>query len=167
MKYENGKDIFKNDNTAFGGMFYFRLDDPIEEGFPDKEADEENSLKAFKMSGLLADNENVIRAMDRNASGWSAVIPVYIKNDGTVSRSQSKLADAERYEKLKRYVKNAVVKIGKEIISGNVDIKPVRDSNITPCSYCRYRMICGFDPEIHSCRYTKHFSSDDEIWEEM
>jgi len=164
---ENGKDIFKNDNTAFGGMFYFRLDDPIEEGFPDKEADEENSLKAFKMSGLLADNENVIRAMDRNASGWSAVIPVYIKNDGTVSRSQSKLADAERYEKLKRYVKNAVVKIGKEIISGNVDIKPVRDSNITPCSYCRYRMICGFDPEIHSCRYTKHFSSDDEIWEEM
>jgi len=164
---ENGKDILKSENTAFGGMFYFRLDDPLEEGTPDEEKDELKSLKAFKMSGLLADNQNVIRAMDKDASGWSAVIPVYIKNDGSVSKNQSKLADKEQYEKLKKYVKNAVTKIGQEIISGNIEIKPVRDGNITPCSYCKYRAICGFDPEVHPCRYTRKFSSDDEIWNEM
>ena len=64
------------------------------------------------------------------------------------------------YEKLKKYIKSAITKIGQEIISGNIDIKPVRDGNFSPCSYCKYRSVCGFDPEIHPCRYTKKFSSD-------
>jgi len=163
---ENGGKALGGD-TEFGGMFYFRLDDPVESGTPDMDVSDEKSLKAFKMSGLVCDNETVIRAMDKNASGWSAVIPVYVKNDGTVSRNQSKLADPEQYEKLKRYVKNAVTKIGQEIVSGNIDIRPVRNGDISPCSYCRYRTVCGFDPEIHPCRHTRKFSSDDEIWNEM
>ena len=147
---------------------YFRLDDPIENGTPQREdANNEKALKAFKMSGLVSDNEDVVHAMDKNASGWSAIIPVYIKSDGSVSESQSKLANPERYEKLKRYVKNAVTEIGKEILSGNIDIHPVRNGDISPCSYCRYKAICGFDAEIHSCRRAKKFSSDDEIWNEM
>ena len=165
---ENGKEIFGNEKPEFGGMFYFRLDDPIENGTPQREdANNEKALKAFKMSGLVSDNEDVVHAMDKNASGWSAIIPVYIKSDGSVSESQSKLANPERYEKLKRYVKNAVTEIGKEILSGNIDIHPVRNGDISPCSYCRYKAICGFDAEIHSCRRAKKFSSDDEIWNEM
>lgn len=165
---ENGKEILGNENPEFGGMFYFRLDDPIENGSPNEaDADDEKALKAFKMSGLVSDNGDVVHAMDKNASGWSAIIPVYIKSDGSVSESQSKLANPERYEKLKRYVKNAVTEIGKEILSGNIDIHPVRNGDISPCSYCRYRAICGFDAEIHTCRRAKKFSSDDEIWNEM
>lgn len=164
---ENGKKVFGEKNTAFGGMFYFRLDDPVEKGQPGEERDEEKSLKAFKMSGLTSDNQNIIRAMDKGASGWSSVIPVYIKADGTASTSQSKLASPEQYEKLKNYVKRAVTEIGQEILSGNVDIRPVRDGDITPCSYCRYRSVCGFDINEHPCRYTKKFTSDDEIWNEM
>ena len=81
-------------------------------------------------------------------------------------RKALKPGDLE-YEKLKRYVKNAVTKIGQEIISGNIEIKPVRDGGFSPCSYCRYRVVCGFDPEIHPCRYARSFSSDEEIWNEM
>lgn len=163
---ENGKKALGSDNTAFGGMFYFRLDDPMEKGAP-QEVDEEKVLKAFKMSGLTSENQDVIRAMDKGASGWSAVIPVYIKADGTPSPAQSKLASLEQYEKLKRYVKRAVTEIGQEILSGNIDIRPVRDGDITPCSYCRYRGVCGFDINEHPCRYVKKFSSDDDIWNEM
>ena len=164
---ENGANALGGEQATFGGMFYFRLDDPVANGAPDEEPDGEKALKAFKMSGLVCDNADIIRAMDKNASGWSAVIPVYVKSDGSVSATQSKLADPERYEKLKRYVKNAVTKIGQEIVSGNIDIRPVRNGDISPCSYCRYRSVCGFDSEIHSCRYAKKFSSDDEIWNEM
>lgn len=164
---ENGKKALGSDNTAFGGMFYFRLDDPIEKGQPDTEQDEEKSLKAFKMSGLVSENQDIIQAMDKGASGWSAVIPVYMKADGTPSAAQSKLASPEQYEKLKRYVKQAVTEIGQEILSGNIDIHPVRDGDITPCSYCRYRSVCGFDINEHPCRYTKKFASDEEIWNEM
>ncbi len=164
---ENGAEALGSESTAFAGMFYFRLDDPVASGAPDEETDGEKALKAFKMSGLVCDNADIIRAMDKNASGWSAVIPVYMKSDGSVSATQSKLADPERYEKLKRYVKNAVTKIGQEIVSGNIDIRPVRNGDISPCSYCKYRTVCGFDPEIHPCRYAHKFASDDEIWNEM
>ncbi len=164
---ENGTKVFGDNERAFGGMFYFRLDDPVEKGQPGEERDEEKSLKAFKMSGLISENQDIIRAMDKGASGWSSVIPVYMKSDGTASATQSKLASPEQYEKLKRYVKRAVTEIGQEILSGNVDIRPVRDGDITPCSYCRYRSVCGFDINEHPCRYTKKFTSDDEIWNEM
>lgn len=165
---ENAKEKLGANDTEFGGMFYFKLDDPIEEAVPDNDAADDKSLKAFKMSGLVSDNPDVIKAMDNSlSSGWSAIIPVYMTKDGTPSKSQSKLADPEQYEKLKRYVKSAVTKIGREIIEGNVDIRPVRNRDISPCSYCRYRVVCGFDPEIHPCRYAKKFSSDDEIWNEM
>lgn len=165
---ENGKKTLGNENTAFGGMFYFRLDDPVEQGLPDDETGGDKSLKAFKMSGLVSDNQDIIHAMDNaTTSGWSAVIPVYLLKDGTPSRNQSKLANPDQYEKLKRHVKRAVTEIGQEILAGNIDIKPVRDGNITPCTYCRYRTVCGFDIDEHPCRYTKKFSSDDEIWNEM
>lgn len=165
---ENAKGILGEGEPNFGGMFYFKLDDPIQNGMPDSEYDDEKALKGFKMSGLLSDNESVVSAMDSSlSSGWSAIIPVYKLKDGGVSKNQSKVATIEQYEKLKRYVKDAITKIGKEIISGNIDIKPVRDGNLSPCSYCKYRVVCGFDPEIHPCRYTKSFLRDEEIWNEM
>ena len=165
---ENAKGKLGEGEASFGGMFYFKLDDPVQDGMPDTEYDDEKALKGFKMSGLVSDDSGVVSAMDNTlTSGWSAIIPVYMLKDGGISKSQSKSASIKQYEKLKRYVKNAVTEIGKEILSGNIDIKPVRNGDISPCSYCRYRVVCGFDPEIHPCRYTKNFSSDEEIWEEM
>lgn len=165
---ENSKGKLGNGEETFGGMFYFKLDDPVQDAMPDGDVDDEKTLKAFKMSGLLCDDEHIVHSMDISlTSGWSAVIPVYALKDGSLSKNQSKLANPEQYEKLKKYVKSAVTKIGQEIIAGNVDIKPVRDGNFSPCSYCRARVVCGFDAESHPCRYTKKFTSDDEIWDNM
>jgi len=165
---ENAKGKLGKGDATFGGMFYFKLDDPIQDGMPDTEYDDEKGLKAFKMSGLVADDERIVSAMDKDlTSGWSSIIPVYRLKDGSLSKNQSKLADPEQYEKLKRYVKSAVTEIGKEIVSGNIDISPVKDGKFLPCSYCKYRAVCGFDPDVHSCRHKKNFSSDEEIWNEM
>ncbi len=165
---ENAKGKLGAGDTSFGGMFYFKLDDPIQDGMPDTDYDDEKGLKDFKMSGLLSDDDRIVSAMDNTlSSGWSSIIPVYRLKSGEISKNQSKVASITQYEKLKKYVKNTVTEIGKEIVSGNVDILPVKDGNFLPCSYCKYRVVCGFDPEIHPCRYTKSFSSDEEIWNEM
>ena len=152
---------------GFGGMFYFHLDDPVHDGTPETEADRETVLKSFKMSGLVSDNPGVVHAMDTDANKWSAIIPVYVKADGSVSKAQSKTAGDKEIDKLKRHIKKTVAAIGKEIMCGNVDISPIRDKNFSPCSYCKYISVCGFDPDIHPCRRPKHFSSDEEIWDEM
>lgn len=149
-----------------GGMFYFHLDDPIEDGVPEEEPDELSRLKPFKMSGLSIDEPEVVHAMDKNASKWSAVIPVYIKGDGSLSKSLSKSASAEEFEKLKRHIKKTVTEIGTEIMDGNVEIRPVRDGKSSPCSFCKYRIVCGFDPNEHECRRTQNLK-DEDIWAQL
>ena len=156
-----------NGDTEFGGMFYFRLDDPVLDSTPETGADNAKDIKAFKMSGLSSDDPEVIRAIDGEISGWSAVIPVYLKSDGTVSKSQSKTASREQFETLNRYIHNTLIKIGQEIMGGNVDIRPVKSGKALQCSFCKYVSVCGFDPNIHPCRRAFEFSSDDEVWNKM
>ncbi len=156
-----------NQNTDFGGMFYFRLDDPVAEQMPDAKTQEADALKVFKMSGLSCDNPSVIRAMDGEFSGWSFVIPVYAKTDGTISKTQSKTASSAQFNALKQHIKRTLSKIGQEIMDGNVAISPIKNGKSTPCSYCKYITICGFDPDIHRCRKAERFSSDEEIWEKI
>ncbi len=154
-------------DAEFGGMFYFRLDDPVLDGTPETGTEDAQEIKSFKMSGLSSDNPEIIRAIDNEISGWSAVIPVYLKADGTVSKSQSKTADAGQFEKLNRYIKNTLAKIGQEIMGGNVDIRPVKSGKSLPCVYCKFLHVCDFNPNIHSCRKAAEFQSDDEIWDRM
>lgn len=151
----------------FGGMFYFRLDDPVSDSTPEYGADENEVLKTFKMSGLAPEDPAVIRAIDSKAQGWSAVIPVYVKSDGSVSKSQSKTAGAKEFDKLKQYIKHTLAKIGQEILNGDVDIRPIKNGKTLPCSYCKFVSVCGFDPNIHPCRKATEFQSDDEIWEKI
>ncbi len=157
----------KDAQASFGGMFYFRLDDPLSDSMPEEAVNEDALLKSFKMSGLSSDDPDIIRAIDGDASGWSLTIPVYVKADGTVSKSQSKTASYEEFETLSRYIKNTLSKIGKEIMSGNADIYPIRDGNLSPCGYCKFSAVCGFDPNVHPCRRPETFRDDAEIWEKM
>ena len=156
-----------NSDTAFGGMFYFHLDDPVLESTPNSSASEESAIKSFKMSGLAPDDESIIKAIDCGINGSSLIIPVYMKNDGSISKARSKTATAEEFSHLTKYIKTTVSKIGEEIMSGNVDIYPVRNGKTMPCSYCKYYTICGFDPDIHPCRKATEFKNDEEIWEEI
>ena len=154
-------------DAGFGGMFYFRLDDPVADGAPETETSEADALKVFKMSGLASDNPAVIRAMDDELSGWSCVIPVYLKSDGTISQTQSKTASLAQFDDLKRYIKRTLSKIGQEIMDGNVEISPIKSAKGLPCTYCKYVSVCGFDTSTHRCRRAEQFSSDEEIWEQI
>ncbi len=153
--------------TGFGGMFYFRLDDPVLDSAPNTKGDKNELLKTFKMSGLSSDEPDIIRAMDGEINGGSIVIPVYLKTDGTISKLRSNTAGAQEFNKLTKYIKNTVSKIGQEIIDGNVGIYPIRSKKFNPCSYCKYKAVCGFDASVSRCRKVKEFSSDEEIWNEM
>ncbi|MBR4874786.1 MAG: PD-(D/E)XK nuclease family protein [Clostridia bacterium] len=163
------QDGLKGENALFGGMFYFHLDDPITDGGPQEDLQKkiDIELKTFKMSGLAPDDPEIIRAIDKGVSGYSAVIPVYLKADGTLSKNLSKTASEDDFENLKAYVNRALSEIGQDILSGKVDISPLRNGKNLPCDYCKYSSVCGFDPDVHKVRRVKCFDSDEEIWEEI
>ena len=162
-----GGERFLGENARPAGMFYFRLNDPIVSAYGKSEEElEEEVLKKFKMSGLVLSDADVIRAMDKNFTGYSKIIPVRLNKDGEVLQSSSKSVTMEQMERLQGYMKKAAADIGREILNGNTSVAPYCNEKGSACTYCRFRGVCGFDSTQNNYRYLKKLS-DDEVWEKL
>jgi ATP-dependent helicase/nuclease subunit B len=150
------------------GVLYFRLDDPLVKADQELGEDElgRKIMSELKMSGLLINDEDIIRRMDSEISGYSDIIPVRLKTDGTLSGGSSSTATAEQFQALRRYVRQAIRNICEEILEGNIDISPYSRKGSAPCRYCSYSSVCQFDPAVKGNRYRiLKDIKEEEAWE--
>lgn len=159
-------DSSSNNTLLPGGVFYFKLDDPLIrcDGNPDKETVEKAIMKELKMKGLLLADVKLVKAMDRQIDGDSLIIPARINKGDVLGRSSA--ATLEQFDMLRRHVRRLLVKIGTEIVRGNVSVRPYRRKNITACKYCSYLPVCQFDPSsgLNSYRFLRDID-DDNVWD--
>ncbi len=150
------------ENAKPAGMFYFRLADQT------VNATEKNTeaalLKQFKMSGLLLKDVDIVRAMDKGISGHSAILPAYIKKDGSLSESSGSYATLDQFKKLSSYIRKTAGELGREILRGGAAISPCKNNKSLPCEYCRYHSVCGFRADTHPYRIAPPLK-DDAVWE--
>ncbi|WKY47019.1 PD-(D/E)XK nuclease family protein [Eubacteriaceae bacterium ES3] len=133
--------VLKKENLVPGGILYFHVDDPViaakidnsREDFKEQLQKEMN--KAFSLNGLISNDASVIEAMDE-AGNSSEFLPV------------RETIDREAFEELIEYVRELVKELVSEIYSGEIAVRPVKNKEITACTYCRFQGICQFDPEI-------------------
>ena len=128
------------------GLLYFRLFDPAVDA-PQEISDEQVALlleKEHKMSGVILDNENIIKAMDSSCDKESKVIPVKYNADGSLSRNSSVITSVQ-FKDMQRYINRLVRKTGKDILNGKTDIYPSSYNNQKGCDYCDFKKICFFD----------------------
>ena len=150
-----------------GGILYFRIDDPmIKTNGEIKDEEIENEImKSLKMKGLLLSDVKVIREMDKDIDGYSIIIPAMIKADGGLGSSSS-VADEEKFDALRKHVKDVTIKLCEDMLKGNIMISPYKNKDRTPCSFCTYKAICRFDVSIKENTYRIiRNKSKDEIWE--
>jgi ATP-dependent helicase/nuclease subunit B len=149
------------------GMLYFKIDDPVikAKNNLDEVELEKAIMKALKMKGLLLADTKIIREMDRNIQGASLVVPANIKKDGDLGANSS-VATKEQFETLRIHVKENLINTCQEMLSGDIEIKPYKKKDFTPCSYCKYGAICQFDPTLRENTYKIiKDKKDKEIWE--
>ncbi|MBZ9689234.1 exodeoxyribonuclease V subunit gamma [Clostridium estertheticum] len=149
------------------GILYFKIDDPVikAKNNLDEEELEKAIMKALKMKGLLLADTKIIREMDRNIQGASLVVPASIKKDGELG-SRSSVATKEQFDMLLKHVKENLICTCEEMLSGEIDIKPYKKKDMTPCAYCEYSSICQFDPTLKENTYKIiKDKKDQEIWE--
>lgn len=149
------------------GVFYFKIKDldtdadskAVSEG---KDALDKRIADAYKLEGIVLNDDNVIDSMDAEIEGTSQVIPVRIskKEGGYVSSAGGYLLTREEFEELYRQVETQVQRICGEICDGNIEIKPKRErakdmeGNFrNACKYCGYKSICMFDTSFEGCKY--------------
>ncbi len=139
------------------GVLYYNLIDPIlkVDKKIDKEQIEEELKKQFKMNGFVLADINIVKMMDKSLeAGYSKVVPVYLDKEGNINKSKSNTITKEQFEDLRKYTKDIIKQISKEILSGNIEINPYyqKKNKKTPCDYCEYKQICNFK-ENNNCSY--------------
>lgn len=143
-------DYFKvnEDHTKLlpGGILYFKVQDPIIDLNEElsKEEIEKLILQKFRMSGILLENNDVIKALDCNLNKKSDVIPVSVNSDGTYSKTSS-IVEEKIFKNIMDYTIKKVKNIGSNIISGNFSPIPYKKENKNACLNCNYKSICSFD----------------------
>ena len=162
-----GKGI--SDPILPAGILYFKIDDPIVRSRAEttEEQIEKEIMKQLKMKGLLLSDVKVIKAMDQEIDGDSLIIPARI-NKGDVLGKSSSAATAEQFEMLRRHVKKLLMRLGEEMLKGNVSIAPYKRQKFTSCTYCAYASVCQFDPGLKGNEYrVLKDLKDDEVWKHM
>lgn len=160
---EEGKDLDKK--PIPGAILYFKIDDPLVKSNKDLSDDElkKEIMKRFKMKGLLIDDPEIIKEMDREMEGNSLIIPARINKDGSLGKSQA--ASRHQFELLRSHVKNVIAKNCESMLSGDISIKPCKNKDSVPCDFCMYSSICAFDPAIDDNGYRYIYDkSDEEVW---
>lgn len=142
---KNGQPLL-GENIAPAGVFYFRIKDPMLSADERLDVSQIEALitDELSMSGLVVMDEGIINAMDNSITKTSKIIPVGYKATGGFTAASS-IADEKTYKQLCDYSIASASKIGENIQSGNIQVLPYKDKGKTPCSYCPYLSVCGFE----------------------
>ena len=139
------------------GVFYFSLIDNVLKAKRNKtdEEIEKELKKQFKLNGILLADIHVVRMMDKKLEkGYSDIIPVFLDKNGQLSLNKSNVLTLEQFNDLQKNTKNIIKQLSKEILSGNIEMKPYRNkSKQTACEYCPYKNICHFSPNKKGNEY--------------
>jgi ATP-dependent helicase/nuclease subunit B len=156
--------------AAIAGALYFHVHKPTltlsNAAEPELAAAEQ--FKSFKMQGLLLGKPEAARMMDTGIdSGFSPVVPLQWKTDGTLA-SKSKAADGAKWSQLRRFVQEKMTELGAGVACGVIEAAPYRSKKETPCTFCKYKPVCGFDPELGGNAYRPLPPlADEDVWERI
>ena len=160
--------VCKEEDLLPAGVLYFTLLEQMikaDKKISEEEIEEE-LRKNFKMKGLILADIKVIKMHDKNLeTGTSKLIPATITKSGDISESKTNGVNKEEFEILQNYIYKTIKQISKEILSGNISLKPYNKKGKTPCEYCSYKAICGFNPRLcnNNYNYIEKLSKDDII----
>jgi len=102
--------------------------------------------REMRMEGLLVEDIEVLRAMDKGLgeSNQSAVIPVSLKQDGTPSAASS-VVSQDAMSALLTYAEDIIRKNGTAILNGDFAVAPCQTEQGMTCATCDYMTLCQYD----------------------
>ncbi len=144
--------VKSNKNYMPAGAFYFSVQDPISKQVRNvSDSDIQNDILAsMKLKGIVLDEE-------------------FIKKENTDKKSQSRIntATKEQFEIMDKYVTKLIKSSLTDMLGGNIDARPYKNRDKTPCAYCEYSSICRFELSGNDYNNIKSYGRADDAWEVM
>ena len=164
--------VCEEEDLIPAGVLYFSFLEQIAKSDKKLSQDEieEKLRENFKMKGLILADVKVIQMQDNHLDegGTSKIIPAGITKSGSINKRCTNGVESEEFAILQKYIKKTVKDIAKEILKGKIDVKPYNKKGKTPCEYCAYKSICGFDTRLSGNKYRYiNKKSNDQVIKEM
>ena len=155
------------------GMFYFHVADP----FLEREKYSEDAVKKeFRPDGIFNNSIASVTALDVSLkaengglrpSEASKLIYAETDKEGQL-KANSKGIHEEGFETLTEFVYHKLEQEAEAILAGDTEANPYRYKKSTPCEYCNYKTVCGFDARLPEFSYRElKERTKEELWEEF
>ncbi|MDR0879482.1 MAG: helicase-exonuclease AddAB subunit AddB [Clostridioides sp.] len=159
--------ILESQNLKPAAIMYFKIDDPIVSFDEDRGEEEiqEAVLKKLKMKGLLVDDIDILKEMDKTLEPGvrSNIIPANLTSKGILGKNNS-LVSYDDFEVIRKYVKKVAKEICEKMMDGNIDMEPYKSKKKSSCTFCNFSSICGFDTSLKENNYKGvHEKQNDEV----
>ncbi len=162
--WRNGKGKYENITPA-GVLYYPARKEPVNcDREKDAEVRKNKRYMSTKMQGLLIENEQIIRRMDKNSEGL--FLPV--KFDKKTGELKGNLISIEALGRLAGRMDAIIKDMGDSLHAGRVDARPLMGGGHTnTCEYCDYSEVCMLKkPNYRYIENMKHQECIDELMKE-
>ncbi len=134
-------------------MLYYHIDDPMVEDGEGMTPEQINRklLQELKMTGIVNENDEAVRLLDKEFTDKSEILPLERKKDGSFSAYSSVIKE-EDMKVVSNYVNHKIRQIGTGILGGTISVNPYEQNGNQACTYCAYKSVCGFDGRIEGYR---------------
>lgn len=152
---ENLKKRYHHCNILPGGVLYYNISDPIVDRTPNMEDEDVQKaiLEKLQMNGMVT--RSSLEEKEREAA------------DRKKGRKVSVVSD-QQFLSLQKYVHETVKTLGQQIMEGHIEVNPYIKGQISACTWCSYKSICGFDQKRRGYGYRNLASmSKEEVWNRM
>lgn len=152
------------------GVLYFHVHNAMlsEDRMLPQDVIDQELFKKYKMQGLIQKDEQVAHMLDTTVeTGHSQMLPFALKKDGSF-QANSKVADEELFNDLRNHIHSLIVQAGISITSGEVELNPFEYGQQNACTFCSFKSVCQFDPEIQDNTFRRlQKMSEKRIIDEM
>ncbi len=93
-------------------------------------------------NGIVCDDIDVIKAMDRGPDG--KFLPVKLNKDGSAAM-EKEVQSRQQIEEIFNETIGVVVDTAEDMKSGKASVSPVNREGWMPCEYCKFRAVCKID----------------------
>ena len=101
----------------------------------------ETASNQISRSGIILNDENIIRALNENADP-KYLANVTLDNDQFTGKA---LKSEEDFKLLEKEIETVISDIAEEMKRGSVEAIPLVHAQISPCNYCKMKQICRID----------------------
>ncbi len=112
----------------------------------------EDRIKEKNLVTYLINDDDVIKGYDKNFDGSSNLLKIKKLKSGAF-RKTDKVFEKDDFETILDFVDEKVVDLARNMVSGDISVRPYKYQSDTACDFCSFKGICKFNDNTDKDSY--------------